>query len=1676
MESTYLKQLVNATPTGGGDVNAPYSYLEWKERTNLISEKDLHGHYNIYVIQWFKKNKQKTVSQKFVLRQKYLYLLDQLQLFFSEEEKNTWYSQVNLADERELLQAIPYFAKKLKDVALYYLKLRKRLKNVKLKYNAVGTTTGVEREIYSYLLETFSSENNELSPFLQTTVPKFSALQNNLVVQIEELYDDKQYFDLSPTQSISKYYDLFHEPTASFLSTKGIVLSSSESLLRSFNVPVSTTFDSFIAQLTGNIFELSDAIQYNDFIQKYVSENKPVIAFNPALTSSVVTEIPIGVGNNYFYYPYGTTDTSIIPDLKIISVALSSISIGSAIAGSTLENSDKMFVRNGSVIKGAWLRYKEFDETQKTVKATLKKDSATSFIYPFPGYGLSSQNVPWTGAAFESTPEYDFLDKHNKVQVNNAYWSQALPTGNAINNMLLNDTNLISNGATPSTNPEHADQFYTRLDRTSDTTIPFGELSGAWLYKFTKTSIPIDFTEDNVVLWPYTVLNTDIEYPAHYKTIPFKSVCTPTALSELTNSYFIPASSISVADKVYKLNRYDDLVIDATECAWLSSSIVNTGRLSYFQQDGLTISLSAGNAIRFIWMGPNTPLDSVFKTLSHKNDCPLSTNTSLASALEWQSCSCKQVHYTPFGHPGTVFEENNSFADYIIKDVSDVIQPHDLASWRDSDDNPALNSIEFAWYKTNTSRGWGNGQWVSNFYKAPTPFTLKTGEAYFYRRAQARDNIDGMPNYSVNYKFGTTHAKWIEATLSPEGDWVSTGKESSMVINPGDFLKFDRNQSTVAYKLSSYPTEGGSYNLGSVWAIYDKIPYVCGKGYSTLISWPAQPAPIGFNPEQYPIIPFSQITSIYGWTITRDADGESQTIIGEPTVTFVPPCAGTYSISVTANVTPVLSSVTYTFETSAEGLSFAVDNDYDKQNVSFSVIGSDVIFTFNPKNVVDNFERVVYDTMIPKITAYDPPMDVQGLPFSIPSSGFLLEHPLKGWNYNTYKFDAYADGARPYWAVLYLNSNTTTRYKGIYSWGYPDQYINDYLPNNTPEISPIELKFGTILEYFRKGYSFVWNQPITYKQFVGSSQWCEISSDSNGTSSLSSIYSIKQHSEPFVLATNNPTSIVLSNILNGSPVEVFYYALDSFTWLASVLAIQDATVLNPGAYYETETPWAQLGNRYYPTIASIPVVEEVYSAEDVGGYFLPQNLGASVFLNKDFTVTVSAANLSGIYLIEDITTHVGGRGRTKEDQPTIFNWSENNIWLKESSTAGDLAGAPKKQLTKTLQTFIPYQSNTEEVALGLVTPSSRLSPWGGANDEEWTDVNNNPQGFTGVKNPLAWASSQIIKYNEKEVDCWTSDIYGNQYGLFKELTNIPAADHANVPGELWMRTNSQKVGPGHALLSSVFLPFNTINQTVYKQLTGNGILSIENYFNTMFIETSSAVIFANIDYNFETEEIDSSFDSTKWKLLSATPRFDQNWFLSPEKKIISLFTKISGSNFYPVLYELDISVAQFRRIFPQDPQTTLTELSGITIKSLSRGSINYNRSSNVFLITYTGTDLEDKMFISDFYIKYDDYPVITKVDLYRDLVDDTAINEPPEVLSPYLSAINVGLTEFTVSVSATNSPKSYSLINYTPEISASVVDGYGVFTGMLPKGLHHINYTVSNNVGDSIYCLTLSAI
>ena len=1640
MEQVYLKQLVNNNPQGTvGDVYAPFSFLEWKQRRPAFAEKDVIYHYNQYVLQWFDKNKERPISQKFVLRQKYLYLLDQLQLFFSDEEKNAWYSKVNLADERELLLAIPFFAKKLKDISLYYLKLRNKLKNTKLKYNTVGTLAAVEQEVYRYMLESFSSLNTELSSFLQTTVPQFSSLQQALVVEVEEMYDDQQYFDLSNTLPVSSYFDLFHGATEQYFLTKGIVLSSAEWLFSSLNVPVTSSIDSFLSSLTASIFETADANLYGSFVQSYLAENKYTTEFLLASSTIETTSVPIAVGNNSFFFPGSIVDPSVTIKGQLPVVPLSSLVPDSGTAGASLEDSDTIFVKNGTDIQSAWLHYKEYNETDETVKATLKQNSTTSFIFPYPGYGLSGTNLEWTGPSFESTAGYDFISQKLRASVDTEYWSQTLAS-DYHEPFLLNNSSLVSNKATPSKNPTFSDQIRIYNERNQDTTIPKGDLSAAWLFKFERTAIPISPNSTNVILWPYTPVDVESDYEFH--NISFTGACRPTPIHLLDTSFCVAASSFELSDKIYKLNNFEDDINKALECAWLSAG---NDVYDYYQkpkQDGFSVLFAAGEFTKFLWDGPEVSIDEVFSSIEHSKDCPFVTDQPSVSSLEWQKCSCKQVYYSPFGHPGKQFQDNNSFADCIFEDTAGGLEAIDLGSWRDSEGKNYSNSKEFVWYQTKSDHAWGNGSWVTNQLSSVSfePFKLKSGKVYVFYRAGSRASETNLPPYSVNYSYRTNNTKWVEAKIQPDGTWNSTGRDSQLSAYPGDFLKYERNSTSTFYLISSVDIENLSENSnGTVWSALDTVAVGSGA-YTTGLFWPIDNyVPIdGTNSplsSQYISTSLVDLTAINAWEITRDEDGESQTILNQFAVTFAPPTTGTYSIAVTA--------------TKAGG-----------QKVYADSAGT-------------------HGVTIPKISAI-PQFSKENIYFDIqvPTNGFLIEQNLYGWNYNTNSSQSTSLGARPYWAKLITSKDPSTRFKGIYSWGYPNDYIDNYLPNHNPIISPLEIAYGSVIDYDRRGYDIQWSQPIAFKTFVGETQWCQMSASVTDFSNLSALYRTKREQSLSVFTNTSASDITLTNIKNGLPVEIYYHALSSFTWQISVEVAQTVEPPQSEEFFVASAPWANLSNRFYPSVATVPVLENTYTAEDVGGYFTPKYLGASQLINKDFDSNLKTQFLSGLLLTEDETVHIGGRGRTKQDQETIYTWEENNQWMKESPVSNQLAGSVKKSLTKTLQTFVPYQTNDPEVAVGLVTPTSRISPWGGSMADEWTDVANEPKSFTGVRNVSAWASTQVLKQNKKTVDVWTTDIFGNQYGLFKETDGVPVSQRSSVLGELWVRQNNQFVNPAYKSLSVVFQLFETSqDSTFYNQLTGQGIKSVDCFFNTLLIETPLSAIYVQLDYDYDSGNIFTVYDDIVKETNNNNHRFEQTWFFPEEKKIITLFTNLTAKSFYPELTELNLDTKTYKTIFPAssslDAKQIISPLSGIgfiEIGELKKGCLNYNKTQQTYLITYNGKESSQSPFVVDFEVEQRDQAVLKEINVFLDNVSA----EPPVVLSQYLQVFNVPInTTSVVSVSATNNPTNYSVLNYQTNVTVTSAGNFNLYFDV--PGLYHVNYQVSNNAGTNNFCLTLSA-
>lgn len=1505
------------------DYEEPLPFRDWrKSRASVIPTQE-YALYNQYLTDWYrtKKDENSNATQLYQTKLNYLSLLKELQMFFTEDEKDKWYGFVNFGNENDILRAIPYFAKKLKEIALYYVNVRKKLKNTKIQYNLGGTNTGLSLQIREHILNGFTKNSYNtlhVPKHILDGIPELDSVKKDLVVSVEEVYDDHAYQDQSLTIPVSSYFDLNDEITAKFFKTKGLELPKCEWLFT--NTPY-ITGDQIDTDYNINLAE-SFLKKYSGY-SKYTSEQSL-----PSLDVSIY-DIPIKTGNNYFIWPYGSYKSSTLPVTRLQPNSITKLQIEDlATAGETVKESDTIFIETAKGVEGAWLRFEKFSSTDANIKALFKGNTKTEFRYPYPGFGLSGVGMTWSAPSLEYTPEFYFLRDEYKKLVETAYWNfnTGLTSVSALN---IQNTTLIDQKA-------YASNLYTLADKiTIWNTPPFqyeplysGDTVKSWLYKFTKTDIPLKPEGDTVFVWPYERIDSTATFPEYY---PKTHACATTLLSSIPLNFQTASNVFEDSDKIYKLKNYTDTTETATECAWLSSSLVHFPYSSALVplQPGLCINSKPGIATKFIWQGDNlTDINDVFEWVQHQTDCPFTYSSSTVTYKDVDKCTCKAVNFTPFGHPEGKFDNNIHLTDVILEctEFTDI-STFDLANWRDRDGRSYKNSMNFAWFKTVSKTGFEKGKWVTEILNGVPRF--KKGGIYIYLRASSNDadpesSTSGMPAFVSRYKYPTVSAKdfkWVTAKKQADNTWSNTGEFSNMFLNSKDIFLYTR-ASNLLFNLSGVQTSvvNIAENRGHIWANYDYVSVVNPQDSTSFITqtvYVQYPMvnfadPVAANSTLgTPLLNSNKVLYVDKWTLT-DPDGVVMLYPQEEAFSFAPQKIGLYHISV-----DVVSGTQDTFVTNATG------------GYSF-VKGVTASYSFNN---------------IPPITAVSFLQNVTSLTgVSTPLPGYVLNVDLFGWDYSTsYPRITVTPGARPFWAKSITARDENTKYKSVQDWGSPVRVFDEHNIITQPAFSDVILKTGLYFEYDRKqSTSLEWNQPVINLIETNNKQWCTLDITTTGVTNLKNVLSNSEQSDNLVVVPLNTLSnIKITNIVDNVPVTVYYNAISSFTWsVTAIPEIQTYTVTDKDIKetLRADRPWNQMVNRFNTTVPQIPTLEDIYTKKDVGGYFLPSNLGTSLYNAKNYTyaVNTSSASLTSTFSSPDL--YFAGRGNTKQDNIIPYdNLQEDASWLKESFNTGALAGNINREVAKDYQKFIPYQSSTESKAAkqtGINIISKKHTPWSGKNADTWNDKTSDPSNEAGIYNTSIWVEQNILNNDTKRIYNWATDIYGNQYALLKDITGKDVYEQKDVLGELWVLKTSKAAQPARIALDLVFDTYKGLQ--LYSELTGSGIKRIDVFFDTLYVETTGAVLFEKINYDYSSDTIFSFVDSThilslplpvKTGLqrefsndsrLSGVPcaLVGDTWFLPEQKIALISVCGLSGSVVLPEIYELDISNETFKRVFP----------------------------------------------------------------------------------------------------------------------------------------------------------------
>jgi hypothetical protein len=409
--------------------------------------------------------------------------------------------------------------------------------------------------------------------------------------------------------------------------------------------------------------------------------------------------------------------------------------------------------------------------------------------------------------------------------------------------------------------------------------------------------------------------------------------------------------------------------------------------------------------------------------------------------------------------------------------------------------------------------------------------------------------------------------------------------------------------------------------------------------------------------------------------------------------------------------------------------------------------------------------------------------------FTIPTISFTVNLKLDGWDYSTSTFNlsaAGADyGARPFWAKTLTNSAST------FGFGGQITYYDDYVLVHQPDISDMVLNNGCYIQYSSMGNRNVnWQEHLTFNVTLTTQQWNKLIIDKN-YSNLSFAFNSDNLYDLIISQSHEPSDLTLESYSSFKPVKYNYFVRNSaFNFTQDLYYINRCetsfVTFTTASVLEAVTPHLNLDNIHYPTVATIDFPSNTVSETQLGHYLLPDRLGVPYYLGRGYTMNVDPNKLSYIdsvsaeRLFLDINKYASrNRGLTKNDQNSPVSITDiDNRWLFEPYSTGSKSGIINN--TKNNQKLVPYQTNYEinqNNEIGLCYQKDNFEFWDVNYYNQWSDELNYPLSF---RKELILSSYfnrvESLLTNKGVTTQWRTDIFGNNYGLFKDY-DLPETYH-----------------------------------------------------------------------------------------------------------------------------------------------------------------------------------------------------------------------------------------------------------------------------------------------------------
>jgi hypothetical protein len=808
---------------------SPLSYPDWINSQGYNSDISQEAYF-AYLNAWYNTNNKIYDEDNTALlqRQQYIQLIKDLLFLFNKDELNLFLSDIDFNNDEDLIYIIPYLASKLKQITQIISEKREEIKKAKTKHSLIGSTEGLQKILYEYLLKNFTNKPYSwtrvpISP-LANRFPQLSSVSSDFYIEIEELYDTNNYHDSDPSVPINEYIDinslLSKEPFSSLSDEELSALITSRLLLRVAPTPLSQVFNQYLttsSQLsTTTLSALSASYTTSVFNQiaanqKYLGETvygltaiKTIELNNP----DYVLGLNMTQGNNWFYWPSGDkvqNDAQVGNIYAPIDINQSNLVLNRKVSGSDYTNSDLIFTNKNGVLEGAWLQGERQVISEDTMSVKIKTNEYTNFIFPFVGFKIDSKNLGFKSYSINDNDYvlFERLDPTLRTIILSTYYNSTLPNS-AAHDIYLNQTSLVACSATAGYFSDEADtivkspssfNYYVWND------LIYGKVEEAFLYKFDKTDIFL--TQGvNDILWPIESFTSGSD---NLTLTLSADTCLPIILGSLDPRQSmlgaVAGTTFLTSDVIYKFAENGGNPIEA---AWLGSGSITQlnqidGAIPIYQtsaincaqyldgpiEPSLSMRMMPGVFNSFIWMDQDTPADEVFFYHDHSPECPFGNsyphdffknqdyqnptplNNGLVFPLQKYPCTCRSIYYCPIGSQGNSPIDYNGMTDLLFADPQGLGVDFSYTAWRDTRNFDPYSSPQFSFYQLDGTMDQEVGFGTGTWMTGVSsqPMILKTGRRYTYYRSNLRVNANSTT--VVPYLLTNYPYKNINVTCGP---------------------------------------------------------------------------------------------------------------------------------------------------------------------------------------------------------------------------------------------------------------------------------------------------------------------------------------------------------------------------------------------------------------------------------------------------------------------------------------------------------------------------------------------------------------------------------------------------------------------------------------------------------------------------------------------------------------------------------------------------------------------------------------------------------------------------------------------------------------------------------------------------------------------------------------------